>query len=269
MPYININNKNIYYKQYGTGDPVVFLNGVIMSTNSWSPFIKAVAKNYNMITVDLLDQGKSDSCEDKYTLNTQAQILKDFLDELKLKKVNLMGMSYGGKLAQVFTLNYPEKVRSLILSNTDSYTTNIMKDIGKGWEYAASTLDGDMFSVITMPYMYSYNYYEKNYEDILIKQKILSSILNEEWYQRFKRNLDSAEDYNILHKIKDIKVPTLIISSEFDAITPLKYQQLIHKGIESSKWTIIKGTGHAAMYEKPDEYISIIMEFLKETLQKH
>ena len=268
MPYMKIMDKNIYYKQYGEGEPIVFLNGVMMSTNSWSPFIRMVSKDYKMIVVDLLDQGKSDNCEVKYTINTQAYILKIFLDELKLKKIHLVGMSYGGKIAQTFAIKYKTKVKSLILSNTDSYTANIMKDIGRGWDYAASTLNSSIFSSIIMPYMYSHDYYERSYEDIKIKEKIFSSILDKIWYQRFKRTLNSAIDYNVSGEIKDIKVPTLIISSEFDAITPLRHQQIIHEKIQNSKWVIIKGVGHASMYEKPKEFISIIMEFLKETFHE-
>ncbi|WP_025640450.1 alpha/beta fold hydrolase [Schnuerera ultunensis] len=263
MPYVNIMNKNIYYKKYGNGEPVVFLNGMMMATNSWSPFIKTVSKNYRMITVDLLDQGKSDSYEGGYTITTQADFLKEFLDKLKLEKVHLVGMSYGGKVALSFTLKYEHKVKSLILSNTDSYTTKIMKEIGKTWDYAASTLDGNIFSSIVLPYMYSYNYYEKNYEDIEEKKKILSKILNDKWYERFSRGLQSAIDYNIQNRIGDIKLPTLIISSELDILTPIKYQYLIHQEIEGSKWIILKEVGHAAMYEKSEEYISIIMDFLK------
>ena len=264
MPYINIMNKNIYYKEYGNGEPVVFLNGMMMATNSWSPFIKTVSKNYRMITIDLLDQGKSDSYEGSYTIETQAGFLKGFLDKLELSKVYLVGMSYGGKVALNFTLKYGYKVKSLILSNTDSYTTNIMKEIGKAWEYAASTLDGDFFSSVAMPYMYSYNYYEENYEDIEEKKRILSRILNDKWYKRFSKGLQSAIDYNIHNSIKNIKVPTLIISSELDILTPIKYQYLIHQEIKDSKWIILKEVGHAAMYEKPEEYISIIMNFIKD-----
>lgn len=144
MPYIKIMDKNIYYRQYGEGEPIVFLNGVMMGTNSWSPFIRTISKDYKMIVVDLLDQGKSDNFEVEYTIDTQAQVLKAFLDELKLKKIHLVGMSYGGKVAQSFAIKYKTKVKSLILSNTDSYTANIMRDIGKGWAYAASTLDSSI-----------------------------------------------------------------------------------------------------------------------------
>ena len=78
MPYINISGKNIFYKEYGSGEPIIFLNGVMMSTNSWSPFIKTLSRDFKMVTVDLLDQGRSDSYEDDYTIDTQVEILKVF-----------------------------------------------------------------------------------------------------------------------------------------------------------------------------------------------
>lgn len=263
MPYINIDGKNIYYREYGSGEPVVFLNGVMMSTSSWAPFIKTVSKDYRMITVDLLDQGRSDSCENEYTIETQSEILKEVIDNLDLDKIHLVGMSYGGKVALSFTTKYQSIVKSLILSNTDSYTTNIMKEIGKGWAYAASTLDGEIFSTVIFPYMYSSNYYAENADDIEEKKKAISKVLKEKWKDRFIRNLGSALNYNVSHLMKNIEIPTLIISSEFDAITPIKHQQYINKHIDGSTWKIIEGAGHAAMYEKPDQYISIIMEFLK------
>ncbi|NMB27887.1 MAG: alpha/beta hydrolase [Tissierellia bacterium] len=262
MPYINISGKNIFYKEYGNGEPIVFLNGVMMSTNSWSLFIRIISRDFKMIAVDLLDQGRSDSCENGYTIDKQVQILKDFLKELKIKKVHLVGMSYGGKVAQSFTIKYPTKVRSLILSNTDSYTTNNIKKIAKEWDCAASTLDETMFYNAIMPYLYSCDYYKRNYIEMKKKEKVLSKVIDREWYLRFKRTLNSIINYNISDQIKNIKVPTLIISSEFDAITPIKYQQFIHEEIENSKWVIIKDSGHASMYEKPEEFISIIMEFL-------
>ncbi|MBZ2175391.1 alpha/beta hydrolase [Schnuerera sp. xch1] len=264
MPYIKIKDKNIYYREYGNGEPVVFLNGVMMNTSSWGHFTKIVSKNYRMITIDLLDQGRSDSCEEEYTVRTQAEILKSFLDEIGIDKIHLVGMSYGGKVALTFTLNYQHMIKSLILTNTDSYTTRIMKEFGKGWGYAASTLNGEIFSSIVLPYMYSYNYYEEKFSDVEGKKRIISKILNKKWSDRFIRNLSSALDYDVSHRLNNIKVPTLIISSELDAITLIKYQELMHKQIKNSKWIVMKDVGHAALYEKPNEYISMIMDFLSE-----
>lgn len=263
MPYINIKDKNIYYREYGEGDALIFLNGVAMGTNSWTPFIKTVSKDYKMVAIDLLDQGKSDSYEEYYNIDTQVEILKDFIDKMGFEKIHLLGMSYGGNVAQAFAIKYENSLKSLILSNASSRVTNIMRDIAEGWVYAASTLDSSVFSNIVLPYMYSCDYYEKNYEDMKYKERIFSKILDEEWYQRFRRNLISVEGFDVSNRLRDIKLPTLIISSEFDKITPIQYQKLMHEGIKNSRWVIMENIGHASMYEKPKEFISIVMEFLK------
>jgi pimeloyl-ACP methyl ester carboxylesterase len=91
----------------------------------------------------------------------------------------------------------------------------------------------------------------------------MSKALNEKWKDRFIRTLQSAIDYDVSDRIKDIKVPTLIISSELDTISFTGYQEFIHNQIENSSWVTIKEAGHAALAEKPEEYISIVMEFLR------
>jgi len=264
VPYVRINDKNIYYKEYGNGEPIVFLNGVMMTTSSWSHLIKDVSKYYRMILVDLLDQGKSDSCEEGYTVETQAEFLNGLLESLGINSAHLLGVSYGGKLALTYALKYKDKVKSLILSNTDCYTSNIMKDIGKSWAYAASTLDGEVFSNTVFPYVYSFSYYENCYEKLEDKKRIMSKVLNEEWKDRFLRNLQSALNFDVSHSIEDIEVPTLIIGAEYDMITLTEYQRFIHRRIKDSQLVIIKGTGHALIFEKPDEFISVVMQFLKE-----
>lgn len=264
MPYVRINSKNIYYREYGNGEPFVFLNGVMMTTSSWSYIAKDVSKYYRMILVDLLDQGKSDSCEEGYTVETQAELLNSLLEILGINSTHLLGVSYGGKVALTYALKHNDKVKSLILSNTDCYTSNVMKDIGKAWAYAASTLDGEIFSNIVFPYVYSFGYYENCYEKLEEKKRVMSKVLNEEWKDRFVRNLYSALNFDVSHFIEDIRVPALIIGAEYDLITISEYQRFIHSRIKGSQLVIIKGTGHAAIFEKPEEFISIVMEFLKE-----
>lgn len=262
MPYVHVKDKNIYYREYGSGEPIVFLNGVMMTTSNWLQLAKTVSKDYKVILVDLLDQGRSDSCEKEYTIDTQAEILDGFLQELGIDNTYLLGVSYGGKVALTYTIKHQHKVKSLILLNTDAFTTNIMKDIGKSWAYAASTLDGEVFLNAVFPYVYSMEFYENNYDNIMEKKRIMSKVLNEEWKDRFVRNIFSTFNFDVSHLIDTIKVPTLIIGAEYDLITLKKYQEFIHSRIKNSQLHIIKGTGHAALFEKPKEVISILMDFL-------
>jgi pimeloyl-ACP methyl ester carboxylesterase len=87
-------------------------------------------------------------------------------------------------------------------------------------------------------------------------------VLTPEWYEAFRRANRSSSNLNIIHEIHNIKVPTIIIGAEYDIITPVRYQEEIAKLIENSRFVIIKGAGHASMYEKPYEFASIVLGYL-------
>ena len=262
MPKVLIQGKNIYYETYGEGEPIVILNGIMMSTGSWTSFVDVFSDKNKLVLVDFVDQGQSDKMEKEYSQDLHVEILRELFSTLNLSKVHLVGISYGGEVAQRFALKYEAQLLSLILANTTSYTNHILKDIGEGWIYAAKTYDGSQFFKATMPYIYSGEFYEENIHWLKEREKAFSVLLQPEWYEGFIRLVRSAEDLNITEEIEKIKVPTLIIGAEYDATTPLRYQEEIQKRIKDSKLIVIKGSGHATMYEKPYEFTSAILGFV-------
>lgn len=262
MSFFKYKEKNIYYEVYGEGEPIVILNGIMMSCISWKPFLESFDNNWKVILLDFADQGKSDKWDFEYDQTLQVDILYEFIGFMKLDKIHLFGISYGGEVALQFAVNYQNKLLSLLLSNTTSYTFNQLKEIGFAWNKAAKTYNGETFFEVCMPLIYSDNFFEKEYEWLNDRKKLFSKALTKEWYDGFVRLVDSAENYNAREKIQEIKVPTLIISADKDQITPVLYQNEIVRKIENSHHIIIENAGHAVMYEKPIEFMSIVKGFL-------
>lgn len=263
MPRVLIKGKNIYYEVHGEGDPIVILNGIMMSTVSWQGFIDILAGNNKLILLDFIDQGQSDKSDYEYNQDIHVETLKDLFGYLKIDKVHMVGISYGGEVAMKFALKYQNYLKSLILSNTTSYTNNNLKDIGKSWINAAKTYDGSIFFKTTIPVIYSTEFYEENISWLRKREELFSQVFTKDWYDGFIRLTLSAEDLNITEELSEVRVPTLIIGSDEDIITPIKYQQIIHNKIPNSKFVAIKGSGHASMYEKPYEFLSLILGFVK------
>jgi len=262
MPSVKINGYDIYFEVYGEGEPIVLLNGIMMSTSSWTSFIDVFSKNNKLVLIDFLDQGKSQKANEPYSQDLQADIVKGVIEELHLDKIHLVGVSYGGEVALKFALKYQNKLSSLIVANTTSYTTHLLKDVGKCWNYTAKNHDGRAFFKATMPFIYSVEFYEENIEWLKKREDMFVTIFDDEWYEAYVRLVDSAENLDIREEIKEIEVPTLIISSEYDITTPIRYQKIIHEKIKNSKWVLIKGSGHASMYEKPHEFSANILGFI-------
>lgn len=161
MPKQLINGKNMYYEIHGEGEPIVILNGIMMSTASWASFLDVFTKNNKLVLVDLVDQGQSDKMEEEYTQDLHVEMLNELFTQLGLEKVHLLGISYGGEVAQRFALKHEDRLLSLILANTTSYTNPLLREIGEAWIKAAKTYDGSTFFKATMPYIYSQNSMKK------------------------------------------------------------------------------------------------------------
>lgn len=257
------NDKKIYYEIYGEGEPLILLNGIMMSHLSWKLFAQQLSKDKKLILFDFLDQGNSDKLIGvEYNHDLQVEVLKALLDHLNIKKANILGISYGGEIALQFSLKFPEHINKLLLFNTTSYTTPWLKDIGKGWIHAAKTYDAESFYHVAIPYIYSPLFYTENYEWMRKRKALLSQVFSNEFLDAMIRLILSSEEYDIRDKLKDIQGDTLIVGTDYDFVTPLFEQEFIHKEIKNSRFMIIKNCGHASMYEKPNEFLSLINGFL-------
>jgi len=115
--------KRVHYQILGEGRPLLLLNGIMMSTKSWAPFLNAFQQGGNrLILVDLLDQGESEAMDGPFELALQADMLAELLDALKVDSTAVFGTSYGGEVALNLAVNHPAKVNKMLLANTVAKT---------------------------------------------------------------------------------------------------------------------------------------------------
>jgi len=258
-----LKNKKINYEVHGSGKPLVLLNGIMMNTLSWAEHVKIFERYFMVITYDMRDQGMSYHESKNYDISIHVDDLKELLDELNLEKVNLLGLSYGGMVAQLFTLKFPEIVDRLILSNTVDYVDNYLRVLGQLWIQAAKLYDGEKFFDIALPIIYSRNFYNNNFEWLLSRRGIFRDYLDKEWYDGFIRLASSNNEFDVRDRIKDISAKTLLLAGDEDIITPLSMMKNMNKKIKNSSLKIFKGTGHGMFLEKISEYLDVCVEFIK------
>ena len=269
MSYFNFKSKSVYYETQGQGKPIVLLNGIMMSTLSWEMFKEVLSVNNQLILVDFLDQGRSDKMEETiYTQDIQVEILKALFDELKLTKVNLVGISYGGEVALNFSVKYEEYVDNMVLFNTTSKTTPWLKDIGIAWNRSAG--DPLDYYCTTIPVIYSPHFYNANSEWMNNRKKLLvEKVFNQKpFMDAMVRLTESADNHDVTKDLPKIKTPTLIVSCENDYITPMPEQKRLHDLISTSELIVLPSTGHASMYEKPVLFVTLVLGFINMVQKK-
>lgn len=266
MSTFKFHEKNIYYDVKGEGKPILILNGIMMSTKSWEPFIHSLSAHNKIIRLDFIDQGQSDRLENElYTQQIQVDVIVALLKELKLDKVNVVGISYGGEVAVQLSYLYPDLVDRLILFNTTPYTSPWLAEIGHSWINIGKTRNGQNYYQATIPIIYSPSFYEKRLDWMKKREQILLPVFsNPVFLDAMERLTNSAESYDARNHLKKIKAPTLIVSGDEDYLTPLNDQKKLKEMIEGSYHVILPGVGHASMYEVPVMFTSLVLGFINQ-----
>lgn len=267
MATATINECEIYYELEGNeGELLVILNGIMMSSDSWKEIKKEyISSGYRVLTMDFRDQGKSASAKEPYSIHQHAEDLRGLLDHLSIEKVHLMGISYGGQVAMIFTLSNQDRVHRLLLFNTSARLTKYIRGIGEAWDEAARIGDGERFFKLAMPLIYSDEFYDTHWDWLKDRERKFKEVLTEEWFERYLRLSASHGEYDILEDLKGITVPTLIVGADKDVVTPYKETELIHRKIKGSLFTMIPNCGHASCYEQTAAFNVQVLGFLSKS----
>lgn len=263
MGYVRVNDTEIYYEVHGKGEPLAFFNGIFMSTQSFSPILPNLIKKYTVLLHDFRGQWNSQKNGDKFSLELHSNDFCELLKALKIEKINIVGVSYGGEVALKFSTLFPEKVKSLIIVSSVSEIDDELKKKINRWIEGANTKVAQKFIDSWLKDVYSPQFLQ-NYENFLIN-KLKDSLKTFDYEASFKLMNSFLELYEnpITKDLKNISIPTLVVAGEFDTLKPIKFSKIIHNNIKNSELLIIGDSGHAIPIEKRNEFETVIYGFLE------
>lgn len=200
----------LHWEEKGTGEPLVLLHGNGEDCSYFVRQMEHFSRKYRVIAVDTRGHGKSPRGTAPFTFDTFARDLRDFLDQLGLDKVHLLGFSDGGNIALTFALLFPERLHSLILNGADLFPDGVKRRI-------------------QIPIILSYHLVSlaARFDSGAIPKRELLALMVEQ------PNIDPAD-------LGAIRVPTLVIAGTRDMITE-KHTRLIHRSIPGSRLAIVEG----------------------------
>lgn len=106
----------VFWREVGAGKNIIFLHGAWHNSAVWLPIMLDLANDYHCIAPDLLGFGDSQlTTESDYSIDLIVEFLSEYLSNLKLDKVVLLGEGLGAWIAASFVLKHPEKIDKLIL----------------------------------------------------------------------------------------------------------------------------------------------------------
>ncbi len=261
MPRIKVDGIHINYEIYGReeGDVLMFSHSLGTNLLMWDPQVKAFRDRYKIICFDTRGHGKSDVPEGPYTLEEMAKDAIGLLDKLGIEKVHWIGLSMGGMIAQAVALNYPERLKSLILCDTAAKVSEEDQPIWQ--ERIDNALKYGMEALLdaTLERWFTEPFRKKNPPEVqLIKKLFLSTPV-----KGFVGCAEAIRKLNYLDRLSEIKLPTLIIVGEEDKGTPVEVSKEMHKRIAGSELIIIPSAAHLSNLEQPEKFNTALADFLE------
>lgn len=247
MSYFEFENIKIYYRVSGEGEPLVIIHGDTASSKMFIPELKFYSKNYKVILVDLVGQGKSERT-DRLPLNYwdfNANIIIELCKYIGLRNVNLLGTSGGAIVALNSVLKQPDLFNKIIIDSFigENLSYEFAQKIANDRNLAKRKLSSKLFWFIM--HGFDWKYVIDQNTDLIIE---------------FSKNIGNFFGY----ELSNIKNRVLITGSLKDDLIPDIKNTLesINLKIKDSRLVIFNEGSHPAMLSNKKEFRDLVLEFI-------
>jgi len=239
------------YAEYGEGQPIILLHGLMGTLSNFEGIInhfptigyKVLIPELPIYSLPLL----------KTNVRNLAAFLKEFMAFKKIESAVLLGNSLGGHIGLYFTKSNQENVDGLVLTGSSGLYEKSLGD--------------------TYPKRGDYDYIKNKAEEVFYDPKVASKEMIDEVYEsvndrrRVIKTLaiaKSAIRHNMAKDLPDMNVPCCVIWGKNDPVTPPEVAVDFQRLLPDANLYWIDKCGHAPMMEHPEEFNKILESWLKE-----
>jgi 3-oxoadipate enol-lactonase len=258
MPFVENKGARIYWDEQGSGEPLLLIMGLSYPSYMWHRSRPVLAQRYRTIALDNRGVGQSDAPLGVYSIALMASDAAAVLDAAGIESVHVFGASMGGMIAQEFTLQYPHRVRSLILGCTAAGGPHAVQAEPEALQaLLRRDVTPEQAKEAIIPFIYDpATPRERIDEDMAIRMK---------WYptaQGYIGQLQGIFGWEAYSRIAQITAPTLVIHGETDRLVPAANARLIAEKIPGAKLVLIPSASHIFETDQPAAAHHAILGFL-------
>lgn len=254
-----LNTKYISYSDFGQGEVLVLLHPLPTDKAFWLGQQQVLKQHFRVISLDLWGFGHSEGTFGRIvTMDEYADQIAQLLDQLYLKNAIIGGESMGGYVALAFLAKYPERVKGLILSNTQAIADNpAIKKAGE--TTAANVLDHG-----TEPLVYNFINQALSAdasEQTRLELQNIAMVQTPSAIASALRGMSlRADSGNIL---ANTELPILIITSDKDSVISPQQSANMHALAKNSKLVVISDAGHLSNLEQPEQWNKAVIDMFR------
>lgn len=251
----------MWHKIAGDGPPVVLLHGATGSPESyWAPQIPVLSEHFQVILMQYPGYGAEDDEGAEFSIPNTARALNALLDELSVEEVSLVGLSLGGAVSLQFALDYPDRVRRMVLADTLSgvRTERFRRFLDYALIGAIEQGGSDLMYDINLIFAFSERYLDETREELEAGKAGWRSID----VPRYTAMLRAIREWSVDDRLHEIQTPALVLWGSEDIELPRVYSDRIASALPRAILSVIEGAGHKSCSDLPDQFNKAVLTFL-------
>ncbi len=252
----------IAYDSFGRrdGEPLVLIQGLGVDSRGWTLQRMVLGRHFRCYAIDNRGVGRSGRPPGPYSLGQMARDVVSVLDAEGVARAHVLGASMGGIIAQILTVQYPDRVRSLVLACTACHHHSWRRELLEEWVEAVQDDGMSALSDDALRWMIGPRFRRRFGLWLNVLSHIVLSSAPEPFIAQVQAIL--AEPDDIRFALRDVDAPTLIVTGSQDALTPVGDAEELAELIPGSELCVLSGAAHGLMVESPNAFNAIVVEFL-------
>lgn len=248
----------------GDGEPLLLLNGGMMSLAAWEPVAAPLRERFRVIRCDFRGQLLSPG-PPPATMEDHADDLSRLLDHLAVPRAHVVGASFGAYAALLLAARHPSRVVSVVAATVTDHVENGMGEGGAALRSACETAlaGGDRGVVFDLIVEAAYSpSWRKAHHAELSARRPLVALLPDAWFSGLLGLLSALGRCDLRPVLSRVGCPVLVLAAGADAIMPLVRTEAVAKAIPGAEILVLPECGHALPVEREGEFVRLTSEFL-------
>ena len=249
---------SVAYARAGDGPALVLLHGFTHDSRAWRPQLESLSDQFTVIAWDAPGAGQSPDPPETFEIGDWADCLAGFLDAAGVQWAHILGLSWGGLLAQEFYRRHSARVRSLVLADTYAGWKGSLPEPIPEERLATCLRDASLPPSEFVPRYLPGMFGESPRQEVHDELARIMSDFHPIGFRLMATALARADTRDLL---PTIRVPTLLVWGDADARSPMTVAQQMRDAIPGSRLAVIAGVGHVSNLEAPAQFDAAVRDF--------
>ena len=246
------------YREAGHGAALVLLHGFLCDSRCWRHQLAGLSNQFRVVAWDAPGAGLSSAPPDPFTMKDWANCLGAFLDLLDIERAHIVGLSWGGVLAQEFYRAHMSRVRSLILADTSAGWKGSLPALAVEQRLARceheSRLPAGEFATRWVPEMFT----NAASPELLREMSGIIADFHPLGFRLMARSLAETDTTDVL---PTITAPTLVLWGDDDQRSSMSIAEQLRNAIPNARLAVIADAGHVSNMQQPEKFNADVSDF--------